>query len=424
MLLLELMLKMESGGNHMTETELLKEAEQNKSFLTETRRYLHSHPETGFDLENTVAFVKKELTAMGYEPKECGKAGIVALAGGKKPGKVFLIRGDMDALPIKEESGVEFSSTNGKMNACGHDMHTTMMLGAAKLLKEHEDEIQGTVKLMFQPAEEIFEGSHDMIEAGLLENPKVDAALMIHVMAGMPLPEGTVVVSDGGVSAPAADYFKIKIQGKGCHGSMPNAGVDPVNIAAHVIIALQELHARELALVDDAVLTVGTIHGGNAENVIPDTVELGGTIRTYDEEVREFLKTRMTEIAKGVAATFRGEAEVTFGSGCPTLLNDDKLSSSMVTYLQKLLGPTKAFSAGQLNAMSGSKKSSKSAGSEDFAYVSQEVPSIMLALAAGQPENGYCFPQHHPKVTFNEDVLPCGSAVYAYTAMEWLKDNK
>lgn len=408
----------------MIETELLKEAEQNKSYLTETRRYLHSHPETGFDLENTVAFVKKELTAMGYEPKECGKAGIVALAGGKKPGKVFLIRGDMDALPITEESGVEFSSTNGKMHACGHDMHTTMMLGAAKLLKEHEDEIEGTVKLMFQPAEEIFEGSHDMIEAGLLENPKVDAALMIHVMAGMPLPEGTVVVSDGGVSAPAADYFKIKIQGKGCHGSMPNAGVDPVNIAAHVIIALQELHARELALVDDAVLTVGTIHGGNAENVIPDTVELGGTIRTYDEEVREFLKTRMTEIAKGVAATFRGEAEVTFGSGCPTLLNDDKLSSDMVTYLQKLLGPTKAFSAGQLNAMSGSKKSSKSAGSEDFAYVSQEVPSIMLALAAGHLDNGYCFPQHHPKVTFNEDVLPCGSAVYAYTAMEWLKDNK
>lgn len=408
----------------MIETELLKEAEQNKSYLTETRRYLHSHPETGFDLENTVAFVKKELTAMGYEPKECGKAGIIALAGGKKPGKVFLIRGDMDALPIKEESDVGFSSSNGKMHACGHDMHTTMMLGAAKLLKEHEDEIEGTVKLMFQPAEEIFEGSHDMIEAGLLENPKVDAALMIHVMAGMPLPEGTVVVSDGGVSAPAADYFNIKIQGKGCHGSMPNAGVDPVNIAAHVIIALQELHARELALVDDAVLTVGTIHGGNAENVIPDTVELGGTIRTYDEEVREFLKTRMTEIAKGVAATFRGGAEVTFGSGCPTLLNDDKLSSSMVTYLQKLLGPTQAFTAGQLNAMSGSKKSSKSAGSEDFAYVSQEVPSIMLALAAGHPDNGYCFPQHHPKVKFNEDVLPCGSAVYAYTAMEWLKDNK
>lgn len=408
----------------MIETELLKEAEQYKVYLTETRRYLHSHPETGFDLANTTAFVKKELTAMGYEPKDCGKAGVVALAGGKKSGKVFLIRGDMDALPITEESDVDFASANGKMHACGHDMHTTMMLGAAKLLKEHEDEIEGTVKLMFQPAEEIFEGSHDMIEAGLLENPKVDAALMIHVMAGMPLSEGTVVVNDGGVSAPAADYFNIKIQGKGCHGSMPNAGVDPVNIAAHVIIALQELHARELALVDDAVLTIGTIHGGNAGNVIPDTVELGGTIRTYDEEVREFLKSRMTEIAKGTAATFRGEAEVTFGSGCPTLLNDNELSSSMVTYLQKLLGPAKAFTAGQLNAMSGSTKSSKSTGSEDFAYVSQEVPSIMLALAAGHPENGYCFPQHHPKVKFNEDVLPCGSAVYAYTAMEWLKEHK
>ncbi len=408
----------------MLETELLKEAEQYKAYLTDTRRYLHSHPETGFDLSNTKAFVKKELAAMGYEPKDCGKSGVIALAGGKKPGKVFLIRGDMDALPITEEADVDFASSNGKMHACGHDMHTTMMLGAAKLLKEHEDEIEGTVKLMFQPAEEIFEGSHDMIEAGLLENPKVDAALMIHVMAGMPLQEGTVVVSDGGVSAPAADYFTIKIQGKGCHGSMPNAGVDPVNIAAHVIIALQELHARELALVDDAVLTIGTIHGGNAENVIPDTVELGGTIRTYDEEVREFLKTRMTEIAKGTAATFRGEAEVTFGSGCPTLLNNNDLSSCVVTYLQKLLGPTKAFTAGQLNAMSGSSKSSKSAGSEDFAYVSQKVPSIMLALAAGHPDKGYCFPQHHPKVKFNEDVLPGGSAVYAYTAMEWLKEHK
>ncbi len=408
----------------MLEAELLKESEQYSAYLKDTRRYLHSHPETEFDLSNTKKFVKKELRDMGYEPQECGKAGIIALAGGKRPGKVFMLRGDMDALPIREEADVEFSSDNGKMHACGHDMHTTMMLGAAKILKKHEDEIEGTVKLMFQPAEEIFEGANDMIQAGLLENPTVDAALMIHVMAGMPLPEGTVVVSNGGVSAPAADYFNIKLQGRGCHGSMPNAGVDPVNIAAHVIIALQELQARELALADDAVLTIGTIHGGNAENVIPDTVELGGTIRTYDEEVRAFLKKRMEEIAKGTAMTFRGEAEVTFGSGCPTLVNDNDLSESAVKYLQKLLGTSKVFTAGQLTAMSGSGKASKSAGSEDFAYVSQQVPSIMLALAAGQPENGYCFPQHHPKVKFNEEVLPIGSAVYAYTALEWLKEHK
>lgn len=408
----------------MTETELLQEAEAYKTELIDARRYLHSHPETGFDLSDTLAFVKKELTAMGYDPVPCGKAGLTVLAGGKKPGKVFLIRGDMDALPISEEADVDFASKNGNMHACGHDMHTTMMLGAAKLLKAHEDEIQGTIKLDFQPSEETFEGANDMIQAGLLDNPSVDAALMIHVMAGMPMEAGTVVVSAPGVSAPAADYFNIHIQGKGCHGSMPNNGVDPINVAAHIITALQEIHSRELALSDEAVLTFGSIHGGKAENAIPDTVELGGTIRTYDEEVREFIKKRMIEISKGIATTFRAEAEVTFGSGCPTLVNNPDLSSCIVDYAKELLGPSKAFSATQLNNMSDGKKQPKTAGSEDFAYVTQKVPSIMVALAAGHPDKGYCYPQHHPKVKFDESVLTSGSAVYAYTAMRWLEEHK
>lgn len=408
----------------MKSEQLLLESKNYQNQLVQIRHYLHTHPETGFDLTETLAFVKKELIEMGYEPKECGKAGLTVLAGGRKPGKVFLIRADMDALPIQEEADIDFPSTNGKMHACGHDLHTTMMLGAAKLLKAHEDEIEGTIKLDFQPAEEIFEGSHDMIEAGLLKNPDVDAALMIHVMAGMPIPAGTIVVSDGGVSAPAADYFKILIHGKGCHGSMPNNGVDPVNVAAHIITALQEIHARELALAEEAVLTIGTIHGGSAANVIPDTVELGGSIRTYDENVRSFLKTRMAEISKGIAAAFRAEAEVTSGSGCPTLVNDHDLSKCAAKYVQELLGAQKVFTAGQLNAMSSSGKAPKSAGSEDFAYVSQEVPSIMLALAAGHPEKGYCYPQHHPKVKFDEEVLHSGSAVYAYTALRWLEEHK
>lgn len=404
--------------------QLLQEAKNYEDQLVRMRRYLHTHPETGFDLTETLAFVKKELTKMGYEPKQCGKAGLTVLAGGKKSGKVFLIRGDMDALPIHEEADIDFPSTNENMHACGHDMHTTMMLGAARLLKAHEEEIEGTVKLDFQPAEEIFEGSRDMIEAGLLKNPEVDAALMIHVMAGMPMAPGTVVVSDGGISAPAADYFNILVRGKGCHGSMPNTGVDPVNAAAHIITALQEIHARELALVDEAVLTIGSIHGGTAPNVIPDTIELSGSIRTYDEDVRSFLKNRIIEIAQTIAAAFRAEAEVSFGSGCPTLVNDNDLSACAVTYVKELLGPTKAFTAGQLHAMSGSGKAPKAAGSEDFAYVSQQVPSIMLALAAGHPEKGYCYPQHHPKVKFDEEVLPSGSAVYAYTAMRWLEEHK
>ncbi|MEI3218979.1 MAG: M20 family metallopeptidase [Lachnoclostridium sp.] len=408
----------------MNAEQFLNEAKGYEQQLVEKRRYLHRHAETGFDLHDTKEFVKKELEAMGYEPQDCGKAGVVVNAGGKKVGKVFLIRGDMDALPMQEQADVDFPSETGKMHACGHDMHATMLLGAAKLLKEHEDEIEGTVKLMFQPAEEIFEGAHDMIEAGVLKNPDVDAALMIHVMAGMPFPEGTVVVSDGGISAPGADYYKIHIQGKGCHGSMPNTGVDPITVAAHIVTALQEIHARELGLIDEAVLTIGQIHAGQAANVIPDTVDMEGTIRTYDEDVRAFIKQRITEISQGIATSFRATADVIFGKGCPVLENDAELSACSVKYVRELLGQGKAFSQGELMAMAGGGKATKAAGSEDFAYVSQEVPSIMLALAAGQPDKGYAYPQHHPKVKFDESVLAPGSAVYAYTAMRWLEEHK
>lgn len=408
----------------MTSEQLLAEAAQLKETLIFNRRYLHSHPGTGFDLKSTVDFVKKALIDMGYEPAECGKAGLVALAGPKKEGKVFLLRADMDALPIREEATVGFASGNGCMHACGHDLHTAMLLGAAKLLKIHENEINGTVKLMFQPAEEIFEGSHDMIESGLLKNPDVDSALMIHVMAGMPFEAGTVIVSAPGVGSPAADYFEIRVKGTGCHGSMPNTGVDPLNAAAHILIALQEINSRELAMDDRAVLTVGTMHAGTAANAIPDMAVMGGSIRTFDEDVRTFMKERIIQISKGIAESFRAEANVTFGSGCPTLINDKELSLCAEKYTRELLGEGKAFSVTELNAMSGGQSSSKAAGSEDFAYVSQEVPSIMLALAAGQPEKGYIYPQHHPMVQFDEDALVNGSAVYAYTAMRWLEDHR
>ena len=402
---------------------LLSEAESISEIIVNQRRTLHQMPGTEFDIGETLAYVKKELEDMGYAPEQCGRAGLVALAGGKKPGKVFLLRADMDGLPIREEADLDFASKNGRMHACGHDMHTAMLLGAARLLKQHEDEIEGTIKLMFQPAEEVFEGSRDMIESGLLENPKVDAALMIHVMANMPFPAGTVVVSAPGVSAPAADYFDIKVQGKGCHGSMPNTGVDPLTAAAHILISLQEIHARELAMGEKAVLTFGTMNAGTASNVIPDTVTMGGTLRTFDEESRSYIKNRMSEIAQGVAQAFRAEAEVIFGSGCPTLVNNRDMSLSCEKYVKELLGPGKAFSVTELNAMGGG-SSSKTAGSEDFAYVSQQVPSVMLALASGQPDKGYCYPQHHPMVKFDENALPGGSAVYAYTALRWLEEHK
>lgn len=404
---------------------LLSEAGKFEQKLVSWRRYLHARPEVGFELTETKRFVKEKLTAMGYEPKDCGKSGVVALAGKKSSGKTFLLRADMDALPVQEEADVEFLSLNeGKMHACGHDMHTAMLLGAAKLLKKYESELEGTVKLCFQPAEEALEGAHDMIAAGLLKNPRVDAALMLHVMAGVPFPMGSVIVSSGGVSAPAADYFRIRIQGKGCHGAMPQFGADPITIAAHIVTSLQEIHARELAMTDDCVLTFGLLQAGETENVIPDTAVLGGTLRAYDDELRSFLKKRLTEICTGISRVFRGEAKVTFTGGCPTLMNSGELSEAVAGYCRELMGPQRAFSAAQIAAMPESSKASKTAGSEDFSYISHEVPSTMLALAAGHPENGYLYPQHHPKVKFDEDALVTGSCVYAYTAVRWLEEHK
>ncbi len=411
---------------------LLQEAASYQKHLTDYRHYLHAHAEVDFDLPQTVAYVKEQLIQMGYDPIPCGRSGLMVTVGGKKPGKVFLLRADMDALPIREEAELDFASENGQMHACGHDLHTTMLLGAAHLLKDHEEDICGTVKLMFQPAEETLGGALDMIQHGILQNPQVDAAMMIHVMTGSPVPEGTVIIAPAGISAPAADMFEIHIQGQGCHGASPNTGIDPLNVAAHILISLQELHARELAMIDRAALTIGSLHAGVAPNVIPDTAIMGGSLRSFDEETHRFLKERLVQIAQGTAALFRAQATVTFTCGCPTLYNDPALCKDAETYLTDLLGETKAFSTEKLAALAASqapsspnstKRNTSVAGSEDFAYVSQQVPAVMLSLAAGHPDHGHQHALHHPRATFSDDVLPVGSAVHACMAMRWLEEH-
>lgn len=400
----------------MSNIDFIKEAKEIENEILANQRFLHQNAEVGFELQKTTEYVKNRLEEIGCQAMPCGKNGLVSLIG-KGEGKTFLLRADMDALPIKEEADVEYTCKTGNMHACGHDFHTAMLLGAARLLKNHEYEINGTVKLMFQPAEEILSGAKNMIENGVLRNPKPDGALMLHVMAGLPLKTGTIIVADG-VSAPAADYFTINIQGKGCHGSTPQQGVDALSIGAYILIALQEINARELGVSDEATLTIGKMNGGTTGNVIADKAVLEGTLRAYDEEIREHIKKRISEIAQGIAQSFRGKGTADFGNGCPPLKNDGQLSKEIEGYLTDAFGEEWVLNTEKIGG-----RTNKSGGSEDFSYISQEIPSVMLALAAGNSEEGYLYPQHHPKVKFDEKILSVGSAVLAHSAFSWLENH-
>lgn len=398
---------------------ILDEARALQDTLVAHRRTLHENPETSLNLPKTTAYVIGKLIEIGYDPKEICQSGVVAIAGGKKQGKTFMLRADMDALPIAEKTDLPFKSQNGNMHACGHDMHTAMLLGAAKLLKEHEDEIDGCVKLMFQPAEETLLGAKSMIEAGVLGNPHVDSAMMLHVFTGLPVPAGLVIVPPAGVASAASDWFIISIQGKGGHGAMPQTTVDPLNILAHIHIALQAVNARELPPAEIAVLTIGEMHGGNAANVIPDTAYMTGTIRTFSNEAREFIKKRLAEISEGVAETYRGTAKVEYSNGCPSLINDKQMVEHIKEVAKAFLPAQQVLDA---EAVAGGVLAKMSA-SEDFAFISECVPSVMVAITAGSTGEAYQYPQHHPKAQFNEDLLYIGAALYASTAMEWLKSN-
>ena len=401
----------------MVAQDLLQEAKQLQPELLQCRRTIHRHPETGFDLQETKALVKRQLTEMGYTPQECGKCGLVALAGGKKKGRTILIRADMDALPIEEEAEVEYrSETPGRMHGCGHDMHTAMLLGAARLLKAHEDELEGTVKLMFQPAEELFQGADDMIGAGVLENPHVDAAVMIHVVPGLPLPSGIVLVPGAGTGMASCQQYRIVVKGKGGHGAMPHVSVDPITAAAHIHLALQEISSRELGPDEFGVFTTGMFRAGDASNIIPDTAEMQGTIRTADLAVNEKIKTRIREIAQGVGGAMRTEVTVDFFDFCPPMLADGALSECGLGYMKELLGD----GAMSMAALGGPKVGG---GSEDFAFVSCKVPTVGMFLSAGSPKEGYAYSQHHPKVTFDDSILYRGSAAYAYFAARWLEEH-
>ena len=374
------------------------------------RRHIHKNAETGLDLPKTKAYVMEKLTEYGLEPKDCGY-GVTATLG--KGGKVLLLRADMDALPMPEESGEEFACPTGKeAHTCGHDFHAAMLLTAAKMMKEKEDTLEGTIKFMFQPAEETFEGSKNMIENGILENPPVDAALAYHVSPGK-MPVGLFMYNDKDTMMYSVDGFKITIHGKGSHGAYPHVGVDPINIGVHIHLALQELIARESDPTHSCVLTIGQFAGGTAANIIPETAVLQGTIRTNKPEARELLVRRMKEVAEKTAAVYNGTVDIEMISEVPPLICNPKLTDEVVGYMQELgipgLTPYPGISA---------------SASEDFAVIAEKVPSTFMYLSAGYLDERGQYPAHHPKAQFNEDVCPIGAACLAHCASQWLKNNK
>lgn len=384
-----------------------KRALELREQIVEDRRTIHAHAEAGLDTPLTRAFVTEKLRQYGLDPHPCGH-GVTATLG--RGGKTLLLRADMDAVPMAEDSGLPFACAAGTAaHTCGHDFHAAMLLAAARMLKENEGELAGTVRFMFQPAEECFLGSKDMIENGILEG--VDAALGFHVSPGR-MPVGIYMYNSTGAMMHSADGFRITVTGRSAHGAYPHSSVDPINIAVHIYLALEALIAREADPSKSCVMTVGQFHAGTAPNQIPDTAVLEGSIRTNDKAERAKLVSRMGEVAEQTAALYRGSARVEALYGVPPLVCDRALTERMVGYIRDMALPGAVPYPGIT-----------ASASEDFAEVADRVPAAFIYLSAGYEDERGDYPAHHSKVQFNEDVCPVGAAYMAQCAVRWLSDN-
>lgn len=395
-------------------TEKLKEAARKlQPQLVEWRRWCHQHPGIGFDVEETAQFVADKLGQWGVEVETgVGSTGVVGIITGGKPGPTIALRADMDALPVQEENEHSFASKYpGKMHACGHDGHVAMALGAAKLLSERKDELAGKVVIIFQPAEEGLGGAPAMIADGVLERHKPDAIVAGHLgLISKELDTGQVGVCYGPMMA-AAYSFHAEIRGKGGHGAMPHQSVDPVVIAAEVISAWQRILSREISPLEPAVLTVGKIQGGSSHNIIPEKVELQGTIRYIKPETGDILKRRMEEVLAGICSAWRGSHSFSFNDGYPPVVNDKEFTAFFAGLAEDLAGKENVIELDE-----------PTMGGEDMSFFLQQVPGTFFFLGAGNEQKGITYPHHHPRFDFDEDVLWLGAALLAVTA--WQYTNK
>jgi len=384
----------------------LNMAENLQSELVEIRRDLHENPELGFDLVRTSQKVKDFLSKEGIEFYEVAQTGICAIIRGRGTNTVAL-RADMDALPLQDRKVCSYSSKiEGKMHACGHDAHTTILLGAAKILNSVKDEIPGNIKLFFEPAEETTGGSSVMIKEGVLENPTVNAIIGLHVEEW--LEAGTVGLKRGYAYA-ASNPFTIKIIGKGGHGASPHMTIDPIVIASNVIVSLQNIVSREIPPTDAAVITIGSIHGGTAQNIIPEEVIISGIIRTMKSEHREYIKTRLVEVVEGTVNSARGKCEINIEESYPCLFNNDHLSNIFEKKAGEVIGESNVY-----------KLDTPTLGVESFAYFANERPSLFYFLGSGNKAKGIVNPAHGSLFDIDESCLSIGTAMQCKLAFEFL----
>jgi amidohydrolase len=384
-------------------TDFLSEANDLFEYTRALRRDFHRHPELGFKEFRTASIVARELAALGLEiTTGVAETGVVALLEGEQPGPVALLRFDMDALPVVEQTGAEYASLNpGVMHACGHDGHTAIGLTVARLLHAHREELAGTVKLVFQPAEEGLGGAPRMIEAGALQNPRPDFSLALHLWNEKSF--GWLGVSPGPIMA-AAEIFKLRLVGKGGHGAVPNLAVDPIIAAAQLVSSLQSIVARNVSPLQSAVVSVTTIHGGDAFNVIPPQVELTGTIRTFEPLVRQRVLERFHELVTGLAEAFNCRADVEVQSITPAVVNDPRVANRLQSVAENLFPESELDT--QYSTM----------GSEDMSFFMQEIPGCFFFIGSANPEKGLDAAHHHPRFDFDERALPRAAALMATAA--------
>lgn len=385
---------------------LYEEAAAFKDDLVECRHSLHQFPELDLSLPQTSAFVQGKLTELGIGFKTLVDGNcVVATIGSGAP--CIMLRADMDALPIKENSGEPFSSGNENMHACGHDLHATALLGAARLLKAHESELKGTVKLIFQPGEETFHGARAAIADGCMEDPHVDVVFGMH--SGSTLPVGSAIY--GHQCMTSVFGFRIVISGKGGHGSSPEDCIDPISAGVQIHLALQELMSREKSPLKEASLTIGSFHSGTAANIIPGDAVLEGTLRVFDPELRAFLIKRIKEIVPAVAECYRAKATVETIMDIPPTISDEKLLGECLAYLGEGVPSLKLSDAFHVMP------------SEDFALYGEHAPSVYMMIGAKPADVDDPFPHHNAKVRFSDDELPYAAAGYAAVALGWLRDH-